>query len=144
MRRCRSAGLDRPEGDKRWMSIRLVRIHGGKAMATHSQPWHPFRPTPTDLARISDDVAEIPVIQQKTCDTISDLRFPDRVARRYQIAGSKVIFRVAESLPAPLQGVGLYRPGSEHIGIGRISTCLGIPHSESLPDFLGIMAAFQS
>jgi hypothetical protein len=113
-------------------------------MATDSQQWNPFRPTPADLARIAEDVAEIPAIQQKTRATNANLQMPDRVAHQYQIAGSKVIFRVANALPEPFQGVGLFQPGSEYIGIGRISTGLGIPHSESLPDFLGIMAAFQT
>ena len=108
------------------------------------QRWHPFRPTTADLERIAQDVSEIPAIQQKAHDTNKNLLFPERVAHQYQVAGSKVIFRVATDLPDPLQGVGLFQPGAEHVGIGRISTGLGIPHAETLPDFLGIMVAFQT
>ena len=42
----------------------------------------------------------------------------------------QVRLRIAEALPAPLQGVGLFHPGAEHI--------------ETNPDFFGIMAAFES
>jgi hypothetical protein len=66
------------------------------------------------------------------------------VAHQYQIAGGKVKFRVAAVLPAELEGVGLFRPNAEHVGIGRISTGLGTPHLETNPDFLGLMLAFRT
>ena len=113
-------------------------------MSINDQAWRPFRPIAADLERITGDVAEIPDIQEKSCATNENLQFPERVAHEYQIAGSKVVFKVAGELPEPLQGVGLFQPGAEHVGIGRISTGLGIPHAEYLPDFLGIMAAFQT
>ena len=112
-------------------------------MANNDQ-WHPFRPTEADLERIADDLADIPEIQTKTSQTNPEMRSPDRVAHEYQIAGSKVIFNVADKLPEPLRGVGLFQLGAQHLGIGRISTGLGIPHAEFLPDFLGIMTAFQT
>jgi hypothetical protein len=55
-----------------------------------------------------------------------------------------VVFRVAAALPPQFQGVGLFQPRAEHIGIGRISTGLGTPHLETNPDFLGAMFAFQT
>jgi hypothetical protein len=112
-------------------------------MANNDQ-WHPFRPSASDLQRIAGDVADIADIQMKTSETNEDLRSPDRVAHEYQIAGSKVTFNVAHMLPEPLQGVGLFQPGAKHVGIGRISTGLSIPHAENLPDFLGIMTTFRT
>jgi len=41
------------------------------------------------------------------------------------------MLKVADELPAPLQGVGLFQPRAEYIGIGRISTGLGTPHIEA-------------
>jgi hypothetical protein len=106
--------------------------------------WCPFRPSGAELAAIGKDVAEIPDIQQKLLANNADLKFPDRVAHQYQIAGSKVAFKVANDLPEGLRGVGLFQPGAQHRGVGRISTGLGTPHVEANPDFLGIMAAFQT
>jgi hypothetical protein len=106
--------------------------------------WCPFRPGAADLEAIGKDVAEIPDIQQKLLANDADLKFRDRVAHQYQIAGSRVVFRVANDLPGPLCGVGLFQPGAQHSGIGRISTGLGTPHVETNPDFLGIMVAFQT
>ncbi len=106
--------------------------------------WCPFRPSAADLEAIGKDVAEIPDIQQKILAENSDLKFLDRVAHQYQIAGSRVAFQVANDLPEPLRGVGLFQPGAQHCGVGRISTGLGTPHVETNPDFLGIMTAFQT
>ena len=114
-------------------------------MTKHNdKSWIPFRPDAEDLKAIAEDVSEIPDIQKKLLDNHKDLHSPDRVAHQYQIAGSKVIFKVADELPAELQGVGLFEPRSEHMGIGRISTGLGTPHLETNPDFLGLMVAFQT
>ncbi|HEY6391622.1 MAG TPA: hypothetical protein VIX89_10115, partial [Bryobacteraceae bacterium] len=106
--------------------------------------WVPFRPNENDLKTTAGDVSEIPAIQQKTLAKNTNLRCPDRVAHQYQIAGGKVMFKVADQLPAPLQGVGLFQPGAEYIGIGRISTGLGTPHIETNPDFLGARLSFQT
>src|SRR5260370_8717301 len=103
----------------------------------------PFRPNENDLKATAEDVSEIPAIQQKTLAENKELRCPDRVAHQYQIAGGKVMFKVADELPAPLQGVGLFQPGAEYIGIGRISTGLVSPHIETNPTFLGVRLAFQ-
>ena len=89
-------------------------------------------------------MAEIPDIQQKLLANNGDLKFPDRVAHQYQIAGSRVVFQVANDLPETLRGVGLFQPGAQHCGVGRLSTGLGTPHVETNPDFLGIMVAFQT
>jgi hypothetical protein len=96
------------------------------------------------LEAIGTDVAEIPNIQRKLLANDSNLKFLDRVAHQYQIAGSRVVFQVANGLPEPLCGVGLFQPGAQYHGIGRISTGLGTPHVETNPDFLGIMVAFQT
>jgi hypothetical protein len=40
--------------------------------------------------------------------------------------------------------VGIFVPGSTHVGIGRVSTGLGCPHLETDPDFLGLMLAFRT
>lgn len=106
--------------------------------------WKPFRPTEQDVKRITADVAEMPEIQQKLITNCKELKVADRVAHQYQIAGGKVELEVASDLPAHLLDVGLFKPNSKHIGIGRISTGLGCPHLESDPDFLGLMVAFQT
>ncbi len=106
--------------------------------------WCPFRPSAADLEAIGKDVAEIPDIQRRILANNSDLKFLDRVAHQYQIAGSRVIFQIAKDLPEPLRDVGLFQPGAQHCGVGRISTGLGTPHVETNPDFLGIMTAFQT
>ena len=70
------------------------------------------------------------------------MKVADRVAHEYQIAGGRVSLTVGMQLPDPLEGVGLFRPGAEYIGIGRVSTGLGCPHRETVPDFLGLRLAF--
>ena len=104
----------------------------------------PFRPSAADLARIGNDVAPIAAIQQKLVANHPRLTVPDRVAHQYQVAGGKVLLRVAEKLPPNFSGVGLFAPGAQWAGIGRISTGLGCPHLETDPDFLGLMVAFQT
>jgi hypothetical protein len=105
--------------------------------------WKPFRPTETDLQSIANDVADIPVIQRKLVDEHKNLHLPDRVAHEFQIAGGKIKLTIANDIPEQLKGIGLFEPGAQFIGIGRISTGLGTPHLETNPDFLGAMAAFQ-
>ena len=104
----------------------------------------PFRPSAADLARIGDDVAPISAIQQKLLANHPRLTMRDRVAHQYQIAGGKVLLRIAQNLPAHFVGVGLFVPGAQYTGIGRISTGLGCPHLETDPDFLGLMVVFHS
>jgi hypothetical protein len=104
----------------------------------------PFRPTAADLARIGGDVAPIAAIQSKLVANHPKLTVPDRVAHQYQVAGGKVFLRIGQQLPANFVGVGLFEPGAQHTGIGRISTGLGCPHLETDPDFLGLMVAFQT
>ncbi|MCF6156426.1 MAG: hypothetical protein E3K36_14570 [Candidatus Brocadia sp.] len=109
-----------------------------------AKSWIPFRPNSEDLRAIAEDVSEVQDIQRKLLNNHKDLHLPDRVAHQYQIAGSKVVFKVADVLPSELEGVGLFEPKAEYFGIGRISTGLGMPHIETNPDFLGIMVAFQT
>jgi hypothetical protein len=104
----------------------------------------PFRPTAADLARIDADVAPVAAIQNKLVANHPHLEVPDRVAHQYQIAGSKVSLRIERQLPENFVGVGLFEPGAQFTGIGRISTGLGCPHLETDPDFLGLMVAFQT
>lgn len=111
---------------------------------SNENQWCPFRPDAADLERINKDVQEIPNIQQRLLGKSADLKFPDRVAHQYQIAGSRVVLKIANDLPESLSSVGLFQPGEQYRGVGRISTGLGIPHLETNPDFLGIMVAFQT
>src|SRR5512134_1231584 len=104
----------------------------------------PFRPSQADLERIGRDVAPIPAIQAKLVRNHPHLQMPDRVAHQYQVAGGKVHLRIADRLPDHLAGVGLFEPGAQYTGIGRISTGLGCPHIETDPDFLGLMVAFHT
>lgn len=101
-----------------------------------------FRAGADDLRRIDSEVAEIGAIQRQLRDLHPDLKCLDRVAHQYQIAGSKVFLRVAMEIPEGFSGVGLFVPGIEHVGIGRLSTGLGTPHIETNPDFLGLRASF--
>jgi hypothetical protein len=64
--------------------------------------WTPFRPSANDLKTTAQDVSEIPAIQQKTLSKNKELCCPDRVAHQYQIAGGKMLLKVADELPAPL------------------------------------------
>ena len=52
-------------------------------------------------------MAEIPGIQRKLLANIADLKFPDRVAHQFQIAGNRVFFQVANDLFEPLLDVAL-------------------------------------
>src|SRR5258705_7455313 len=113
-------------------------------MPQDDQQWCPFRPTANNLDSIAQDVAEIGAIQQKAMEKNKHVNLPDRVAHQYQIAGGRVIFRAADEMPGPLQEVGIFHPGGERIGIGRISTGLGTPHIETSPDFLGLRVSFQT
>ncbi len=122
-----------------WDALADLRYRG-----TRSSTWVPFRPQEADLERIGDEVGEMGRIQRRVVERHPDVQVPDRVAHQYQIAASKVTLAVADSLPAELRGVGLFEPGAEHRGIGRVSTGLGCPHLETDPDFLGLMLAFAT
>jgi hypothetical protein len=105
----------------------------------------PFRPTAEQLADLSAAVAPIADIQREfRANDAAQLAVNDRVAHQYQIAGGKVLLRIEPHLPESLQGVGLFLPDHEFTGIARISTGLGCPHEETLPDFLGIRLAFRT
>jgi len=104
----------------------------------------PFRPSPADLDRVGRDVAPVSTMQDRIVANHPQLAVRDRLAHQYQIAGGKVLLRIADRLPANLAGVGLFEPGAQYTGVGRISTGLGCPHLETDPDFLGLMVAFQT
>ncbi|HEX8812047.1 MAG TPA: hypothetical protein VF742_08655 [Terracidiphilus sp.] len=105
----------------------------------------PFRPTVEQLSDLRADVAPISDIQQQfRANDAAHLVVNDRVAHQYQIAGGKVLLRIESQLPDSLRGVGLFQPESGYTGIARISTGLGCPHNENLPDFLGIRLAFRT
>jgi hypothetical protein len=104
----------------------------------------PVRPTPQELDRIGQEVAAIRDLQQQLVERDASLKMHDRVAHQYQIAGGSIVLNIAAQLPANLIGVGLFEPGSTHIGIGRVSTGLGCPHAETGPDFLGLRLAFRT
>ncbi|MBL8471006.1 MAG: hypothetical protein JNM98_04340 [Rhodocyclaceae bacterium] len=113
-------------------------------MAEHGNMRPPGHLDPNRLPEIAADVAEIPDLQQVLLERHPDLKMADRVAHQYQIAGSPVELCLDQSLPAELDGVGLFLPGTRHCGVGRVSTGLGCPHAESNPDFLGLMLAFRT
>jgi hypothetical protein len=69
------------------------------------------------LETIGKDVAEIPDIQRKLLANDADLKFLDRVAHQYQIAGGRVVLQIANDLPEALYGVGLFQPGVRYNGI---------------------------
>lgn len=106
--------------------------------------WTPFRPTKADLDRIAGEVSGIPATQQAFGVRAPGLKVPDRAAHQYQIAGSRVRLRIADTLPANLHGLGLFLPGKEYAGLARLSTGLGCPHLETDPDFIGLMVAFAT
>ena len=101
-----------------------------------------FRPGAEELRRVDAEVAEINDLQRRIRERHPDLKCVDRVAHQYQIAGSKVLLRVATQLPDGFARVGLFVAGAEHCGVGRISTGLGMPHVETMPDFIGLRASF--
>lgn len=103
-----------------------------------------LRPSPEKLEQIANDVAEVSAIQKRLVEKDQHLKCPDRVAHQYQIAGGKVLLRVDSTLPQVLNGVGLFQPNKEFIGVGRISTGLGTPHIETNPDFLGARLSFMT
>lgn len=105
----------------------------------------PFRPIVEQLGSLSAAVAPISDIQQQLrANGAAHLAVNDRVAHQYQIAGGKVLLRIESQLPKSLLGVGLFQADREFTGIAWISTGLGCPHNENLPDFLSIRLAFRT
>jgi hypothetical protein len=104
-----------------------------------------FDPTPGER-RVLDSIArQIPDVQRTLVRNHPRLTMPDRAAHQQQLAGSKVLLSVADTLPPELDGLGIFQPSSPpRIGIGRMSTGLGCPHAETNADFLGLMVAFRS
>jgi hypothetical protein len=89
----------------------------------------PLRPASQDLGRIAQEVAAIADLQHELPACDATLKLPDRIVDQYRIAGDKAIPTIAPELPTILIGVGLFDPGSEHIGIARASIGLGCPHA---------------
>src|SRR5215510_5168171 len=94
------------------------------------------RPAAEDLRRIDAEVVEVSDIQHRIRERHPDLKYLDRAAHQYQIAGAKMVLRVESQLPEGFAGVGLFVPGTEHFGVGRVSTSMNTPHVETIPDFL--------
>src|ERR1700686_2193102 len=82
---------------------------------------------------LEERVQEIPEIQKTLVKNDEQLKRPDRAAHQQQIAGGRVLLRVAERVPKELDGLGLFQtrtgqdlsghgtPWADHVGIGRIS-----------------------
>lgn len=107
---------------------------------------HMFDPTPDAVRALEALAKDIPGIQQTLVSNHTQVKRPDRAAHQYQIAGGKVLLRIAPRLPGELDGLSLFTPTEHpvHVGIGRVSTGLGCPHLETDPDFLGLMLAFRT
>jgi len=103
-------------------------------------------PNPNEQERrVLDELAgQIPDVQRTLVDRHPKLTLPDRGAHQQQLAGSIVTLEVAHHLPPELADLGIFTAGSNHTGIGRISTGLGCPHAETDADFLGLMVAFRT
>src|SRR5262245_18931785 len=101
-----------------------------------------FRPGAEDVRRVDAEVAEVSEIKRRIRERHPDHKCLDRAAHQYQVAGSKVVLRVATQLPKGFAGLGLFVPGAEHFGVGRLSTSMNTPHVETIPDLLGLRASF--
>ena len=106
---------------------------------------HFYAPTPDERRALEQLAEQVADVQRTLVANHPHLQSPDRGAHQQQIAGGKVLLTVDAQLPSELDGLGIFQRGSgPRTGIGRISTGLGCPHAETDPDFLGLMAAFQS
>ena len=104
-----------------------------------------FNPTPEDTRTLEAIARQMPDVQQTLVRNHPRLMMPDRAAHQQQLAASKVVLTIGETLPRELDGLGVFRRGSPpRTGIGRISTGLGCPHAETNADFLGLMVAFRT
>ena len=104
-----------------------------------------FDPTPEEKQVLEAIARQIPDVQRALVRNHPQLSLPDRGAHQQQLAGSKVLLTIADSLPAELDDLGIFRRSSPaRIGIGRMSTGLGCPHAETNADFLGLMVAFRT
>jgi hypothetical protein len=104
-----------------------------------------FDPTPEEREVLEAIARQIPDVQRTFVRNHPRLTMPDRAAHQQQLAGSKVLLTVAETLPPELDGLGIFqRSAPVRTGIGRMSTGLGCPHAETNADFLGLMVAFQT
>ena len=106
-----------------------------------------FHPTPDERRVLEGLAGQIADVQRTLVSNHHRLTMPDRGAHQQQLAGSKVLFKVADQLPPELDGLGIFQRGhgaGSHVGIGRMSTGLGCPHAETDADFLGLMVAFRT
>lgn len=104
-----------------------------------------FDPTPEERKVLEAIARQIPDVQRTLVRNHPQLTMPDRGAHQQQLAGSKVLLTVADTLPPELDGLGIFqRSAPARIGIGRMSTGLGCPHAETNADFLGLMVAFRT
>jgi hypothetical protein len=104
-----------------------------------------FNPTPEERRALEAIARQMPDVQRTLVRNHPRLTMPDRGAHQQQLAGSKVLLTVADTLPPELDGLGIFqRSPAPTVGIGRMSTGLGCPHAETDADFLGLMVAFRT
>jgi hypothetical protein len=104
-----------------------------------------YSPTPEQRRALEQLAEQVADVQRTLVANHPQLQSPDRGAHQQQLAGGRVLLTVDPQLPDELDGLGIFQRGSgPRIGIARISTGLGCPHAETDPDFLGLMAAFQT
>src|SRR6185436_402413 len=102
-------------------------------------------PTPEERRALEAIAHQIPDVQRTLVQNHPRLTMPDRGAHQQQLAGSKVLLTVADTLPPELDGLDIFqRASAPAVGIGRMSTGLGCPHAETDADFLGLMVAFRT
>ena len=106
-----------------------------------------FDPTADERRAVEQIAAGIPDVQQAFVTKHPQMTMADRGAHQQQLAASTVVLTIAASVPAELDGLGVFaadQRAAAQIGIGRMSTGLGCPHAETDPDFLGLMVAFRT
>ena len=106
-----------------------------------------FDPTADERRAVEQIAAGIPEVQQTFVTKHPQMTMADRGAHQQQLGASTVVLTIATSVPAELDGLGVFaadQRAAPQIGIGRMSTGLGCPHAETDPDFLGLMVAFRT
>ena len=78
-----------------------------------------FDPTPQERQVLEAIARQIPDVQRELVRNHPQLSMPDRGAHQQQLAGSKVLLTIAESLPAELDDLGIFqRLSPARIGLG--------------------------
>ena len=93
-----------------------------------------FDPTPEQKRELEKIATGIGPVQQTLVKNHPQLTVPDRGAHQQQIAASKVLLKVADRLPAALDGLGIFERGSSHVSIGpRPTRCASCPPAPRPP-----------